>query len=79
VPKYFFHLRDGEDVLLDPEGMELADAEAIAAQALFEARSILSHDVMNGRIHLGQRIDVETAEGVIVHSLPFSGAVEILP
>lgn len=77
--RYYFHLRDGEDVLLDPEGMELDGPESIEAQALFEARSILSHDVMKGRITLNQRIDVEDANQTVVHSLAFSDALEIVP
>lgn len=78
MPRYYFHLRDGEDVLLDPKGMELPDSLAIEAQALYEARSILSHDVMNGRIKLSQRIDVENEDGNIVHSIPFVDAVEVI-
>jgi hypothetical protein len=76
---YFFHLVDGEDRILDPEGTELTDLSAIARAALTSARSILSAEVLNGRLPLDMRIEVQDSEGSIVHRLPFADAVEILP
>jgi hypothetical protein len=78
LPLYFFHLRDGEDVLLDPEGRDLDGIEAIAKAALADARSIVSEDALRGQIELHQRIDVEDNSGAIVHSLPFAEAVKIV-
>lgn len=77
MPLYCFHLRDGEGVLLDPNGRELSDLDAVVACALAEARSLISHEVISGEIHLDQRIDVEDASGQVVHSLHFSDAVRI--
>ena len=77
MPVYFFHLRDGEDTLLDPDGRVLDGSAAIARSALAEARALISDEARLGRIRLDQRIDVEDADGVVVHSLPFSEAVEI--
>ena len=77
MPLYYFHLRDGEDLLLDPEGRELEDSEQIAKAALREARSIISDDALRGRIRLDQHIDVEDSERRIVHRLPFADALEI--
>lgn len=76
---YFFHLRDGADVLLDKEGQELADHSAIVAAALHEARSIIGADALQGTIRLGQRIDVEDERGKIVHEIQFEDAVLIVP
>src|SRR5215217_4133640 len=78
VPQYYFHLRDGTDVLLDPEGRRLADLSGITALALAEARSLISHDAKDGRIRLNQRIDVEDAAGSVVCSVEFVDAVEIV-
>jgi hypothetical protein len=74
---YYFHLRDGEDALLDPDGRELEGAEAIAQSALAEARALISDEARLGRIRFDQRIDVEDADGRVVHSLPFDQAVVI--
>ena len=77
MPLYFFHLRDGTDIILDPEGRELDDRDAIAAAALKEARSIIGHDALSGRIKLNQRIDVEDGSGTVLHTLHFTDAIEI--
>jgi hypothetical protein len=75
---YFFHLRDGSDLLLDPEGREVDSPDSIPGLALNDARSILGHDAARGRIALNQRIDVEDEHRNVVHSLDFVDAVEIV-
>lgn len=77
MPIFYFHLRDGDDLLLDPDGRALDGPEAIAECALAEARALISDEARLGRIRLEQRIDVEDAEGHVVHSLPFDRAVVI--
>ena len=74
---YYFHLRDGADVLLDPEGRELDGGDAIADAALLEARGILSDDAQKGQLMLDQVIDVEDSAGRIVHRLQFADAIAI--
>jgi hypothetical protein len=79
MPRYFFHLRDGDDRLLDVDGVELPDPASAAAQALKEARGMLGEEVRsNGRLQLNLRIDVEDEHGNIIHSLAFDQAVSII-
>jgi hypothetical protein len=78
MTQYFFHLHNGHDILLDAEGIELSDIEAVTAQALKEARSLISHDALDGRINLKQHIEVEAPVGTVVHRLKFTDAVKIL-
>lgn len=75
---YFFHLRDGEDVLIDGEGRQLPGIEAAIAAALYEARSILSVDALDGAIDLSQRIEVVDEAGATVHTLVFSDALKLI-
>ena len=77
MPRYFLHLRDNIDEVLDPEGMILPE-EAIAGAALFAARDCISADVKSGRIDLHYRIDVHAEDGQIVHTISFSDAIEII-
>jgi hypothetical protein len=77
MPVYYFHLRDGDDVLLDPDGRVLDDPGAIAESALAEARALISEEARLGRIRLDQHIDVEDADGRVVHRLPFDHAVQV--
>lgn len=77
MPRYFMHLRDGVDEILDPEGIEMAKA-AISGVALLAARDCMAGDLKSGRLDLGGRIDVHDEAGKIVHSLNFCDAVEII-
>jgi hypothetical protein len=78
MPRYYFHLRDGEDILLDPEGRELNHPGAYEQMALNEARAIISDDAKAGRIELRHRIEVEDEAGSPVHRLHFHDAIEIV-
>ena len=40
MPTYYFHIRDGDTVVLDDDGCELADFEAIRNEALRSARDL---------------------------------------
>jgi hypothetical protein len=73
---YYFHLCDGVDVLLDPDGREL-DARSVEAAALAEARAIIAADAQGGHIHLDQQIEVRDAVGKIVHCISFEDAVTV--
>jgi len=74
---YYFHLRDGTDVLLDPDGRVLPNLDAVVGTALNEARAIISADARGGSISLRHRIDVEDELGAVVHSINFEDAVKI--
>jgi hypothetical protein len=74
---YYFHLRDGEDTLLDPEGRDLGSMEAIREATLREARSIISSDSLEGKVKLSYRLDVEDESGKVVHRLQFEDAVSL--
>ena len=41
MARYFFHLCDGRDALIDPEGRELVEAAMIAGAALKEAHRVI--------------------------------------
>lgn len=72
---YFFHLLDGADILLDPEGRELAGLEVVKAIALREARMLISHEALNGAIDFNQRIEARDRAGKVLHRLEFTDAV----
>lgn len=77
MARYYFHLRDGSDHILDPVGIELTDLEAAVVVALRAARDSLSNDIKGGSLDLRYRIDVENEGGSVVHSLPFRDAFEV--
>jgi len=77
VSRYFFHLCDGHDTLIDPEGREIDDFSMVRDMTLREARGMISQDAIGGRIMLDQHIEVRNADGKLVHQLSFRDAVTI--
>lgn len=77
MPLYFFHRRDTNDVLLDPEGVQMAPGE-VPSKALWQARDCMAGDVKSGRLDLRYHIDVHDEGGQEVHSIAFADAVDIL-
>jgi hypothetical protein len=77
--RYFLHLRDGSDEIIDPDGMEFADIQALRDAVMKNARDTIAGDVQNGVIDLRYRIDAENEAGQVVYSLPFKHAVSVIP
>ena len=77
MPRYFFHLRDGTDHVIDPEGVDMPE-DAIEGAALFQARDCIAGDVRRGRLDLHCHIDVHAKNGDLVHTLCFADAVEVI-
>jgi hypothetical protein len=78
MPRYYFHLRDDVEELLDPDGIELPTLGAVRLAAMAAARDTLSHDLRQGRMDLRYRIDVEDGKGSIIYSLPFTDAFDVV-
>ncbi len=79
MARYFMHLRDGTEQLLDPEGLEYASVDAVRKAVLIAARDLMTGDIREGVIDFRFRIDVEDEAGEIIYSLPFKHAVNIIP
>lgn len=77
VPRFYFHLLNDVDVP-DEEGRELPDLEAarqFAAQSLrFTTAESLKEQ---GRIVLKHRIQIEDAEGNVLHTVRVSDVVQV--
>lgn len=78
LPRYFFHLREGDVRLIDEEGAEIA-LDAVDATALEAARAMIAADVREGRVDLNASIEVEDENGTLVHTRTFASAVSIEP
>jgi hypothetical protein len=78
MARFFMHLRDSTDEILDPEGT-IMPIDAVAGAALMAARDCMAGDIKQGRLDLQYRIDVHAEAGNIVHTLQFADAVEIAP
>ncbi len=75
--RYHFHLRESQGYVSDEEGLELADLDAVRRAAVAGARSIISSEVMRGKLPLGTVMEVEDEHGEPVFELPFRAAVTL--
>jgi hypothetical protein len=76
MARYFLHLRDGTEQILDPDGVDIPTQE-VAATALMSARDCIAGDVHRGELDLRYRIDVHDEDGKLVHSQPFATAIAV--
>ena len=77
MPRFFFHLLGGAQVVRDEEGMELPDTVSVIAKAQYMARAIAAAEIMEGRLSLHHRIEVTDVAGRPVLALPLSAAFDI--
>jgi len=74
---YYFHLCDGRDTLIDPDGREIGDAATLGDIAIKEARAMISQDALSGKIFLDQFIEVRDEDGKLIHKMGFRDAVSV--
>jgi hypothetical protein len=58
MPIYYFHIRDGDQLEVDPDGTELPDLNAARVEALKVAQELMSEVA-----DLGQDTVIEIADG----------------
>ncbi len=79
MARYFMHLRNSIDEVLDPEGVELSDIDAVRTKVMTAARDILVGDLRKGVVDLRYRIDAENEGGEVIYTLAFKNAFSIIP
>lgn len=77
MPKYYMHLRNSTDEILDTDGIDIPE-DAVEAVASKNARDCMAGDARAGRIELGHRIDVHDEFDAMVYSVTFAEAIEIV-
>ena len=58
MPRFYLNLRDGDDVIEDPDGSDHVDVEGAKEEARISARHLLADRVRQGKIVDGQRFDI---------------------
>lgn len=72
---FHFHIREAGRLIVDSEGMALADSDAARHEALRGARSLLSEAVSKGRLPLADAVVVTDADGKMIWEISFAAAV----
>jgi hypothetical protein len=78
MPRYYFNVHNSIGLVEDEEGADFADLDAARAAALKGAREIIAGDAAEGLVDLRGRLDVIDETGVVVLTLRFTEAVEVL-
>jgi hypothetical protein len=79
MPRLFFHLHHGSQILRDEEGKNCRNETEAVKYAMKSARSIVSADALEGHIDLERWIAIVDDNGVLVSRLLFHDAVTIHP
>jgi hypothetical protein len=75
VPRFYFHIIDGETVITDPDGSELPDLATAHAEALQSARHLLADRIRAGEVLDGQKFEIRDDEGTLLATVPFTDAI----
>lgn len=77
MPRFYFHVCNGNGFTEDDEGQDLPDIDAARLAAIHSARDIMAADVQRGILDLSSFIEVEDSERQLVLSLSFQQAVDM--
>lgn len=76
MARYYFHIRDHDKLIRDPEGQDLVDEAAIRPEALASARELLAEAILLGESMEHRIFEVTDADGRQVATIPFRDAVD---
>ena len=68
-------MRQGDQTIIDDEGVECENLDAVRDEALQSAREIMSNDFRSGPAGVDRIFVVKDRKGDIVHELPFQAAI----
>lgn len=77
MPRFYFHVSDGEGFCQNEEGQDLSDAEAARREAVRSARLLMADDLQRGELNLGSCIQVEAEGGEHLFTVRFDEIVTI--
>jgi Ser/Thr protein kinase RdoA (MazF antagonist) len=76
MPRYYFHIRQGNVLVEDSSGVEVSGAEGLEDEAIEAARDLLADGDLQGLDRRDWVYEVADESGATVLTLPFSEAVE---
>lgn len=77
MPRFYFHICDGDGFAEDEEGHDLADEAAARSFALVNARDIMAEEMRAGELNPSSFIEVEDAGHKHLFTLSFSEAYTV--
>lgn len=77
MARFHFNIRIGGGFIADEEGLDLSSARDARFQAIRGARSLISAEVLEGRLDLGGQIEVTDEDNDEVLTIRFRDAVRV--
>lgn len=77
MQRIYLHLHESGSVLQDAEGCDVHDLEQARILAIDAARSLMSADVMRGRLTLGSGIEIADSGGNPLAFIRFRDAITV--
>jgi Domain of unknown function (DUF6894) len=81
--RFYFHLRAGDELVPDEEGIDLSDLSAARREAIEAARELLAEAIKDGRAEVPEAFVIADEEGREIDTVPLSGSAgeleEIMP
>src|SRR4051794_14949803 len=71
MPLFFFHLREGAELVEDLEGHELPDFDTARSEAISSAREIVAERILTGKAIDEDEIQLCDESGVVLERVPF--------
>jgi uncharacterized protein DUF6894 len=63
MPRYYFDIRDGEELIVDDEGADMSDLEAVQMEAAQSLAEMARHAVWSrAEAKLGRRLGIEVRD-----------------
>jgi hypothetical protein len=78
MPRYHLNLHNGHGPIIDEDGADFVDLASARQRAVQGIRSLLSHEVLEGRIDLRGHLDIVDETGVTVAAIAFADTIKIV-
>jgi hypothetical protein len=69
MPRYYFHVREGQNFCRDEEGEELEDTEAARHEAISSTREIVGEKILHGGSLDSRIIEIADETGKVVETV----------
>ncbi|GHC78715.1 DUF6894 family protein [Limoniibacter endophyticus] len=71
MPRYFFHIRDGDTLQYDLEGADAHTLDEAEQEARLAAREILAEKILAGDVIEGQSFEITNEHGTVLRTVKF--------
>ncbi|MXN48704.1 hypothetical protein GR138_26245 [Shinella kummerowiae] len=77
MPKYYFHIRNGDELEVDDIGTDFASLELAVGDAKLAAREMIAELLMAGEVVDGQQFEIADTGGDVLATVPFQSVLRL--